>query len=195
MKKLKGIKRLVNCGLITLVAFNLFVGCEQSNLFGPVEEGEYTSQELSPILFELDSRLSVDANGFHHITIDTTKWQTIHRISGHVYRDGNPVNVIKFAWTSSHHWYIGDDFGYVIANNGLTDDMTYVGYDTTYITWFGGEEVPIVNGASYSNEDGEVNTMIAPVRSMVGDTATIFYVYHDNWTYKETYGGFHIIFD
>ena len=141
MKKLKGIKRLVNCGLITLVAFNLFVGCEQSNLFGPVEEGEYTSQELSPILFELDSRLSVDANGFHHITIDTTKWQTIHRISGHVYR------------------------------------------------------VPIVNGASYSNEDGEVNTMIAPIKTMVGDTATIFYAYFDNWTYKETYGGFHIIFD
>ena len=73
--------------------------------------------------------------------------------------------------------------------------MTYVGYDTTYITWFGGEEVPIVNGASYSNEDGEVNTMIAPIKTMVGDTATIFYAYFDNWTYKETYGGFHIIFD
>ena len=68
-------------------------------------------------------------------------------------------------------------------------------YDTTYITGFEGWEVPIVNGASYSNEDGEVNTMIAPVRSMVGDTATIFYVYHDEWTYDDTYGEFKIIFD
>ena len=78
--------------------------------------------------------------------------------------------------------------GYVIANNGLTDDLVYVGYDTTYITWFNGYEVPIVNSASYSREDGEVNTMIAPVRSMKGDTATIYYGYHDNWTYDDIYG-------
>ena len=68
-------------------------------------------------------------------------------------------------------------------------------YDTTYITWFSGYEVPIVNGSSYSREDGEVNTMIAPVKTMVGDTATIFYAWYDDWRGEDGGGEFNIIFD
>jgi hypothetical protein len=52
-----------------------------------------------------------------------------------------------------------------------------------------------VNGASYSDEEGEVSTVIAPVKTMRGDTATIFYGYYDNWLYEETYGEFYVIFD
>ena len=73
--------------------------------------------------------------------------------------------------------------------------MSYVGYDTTSLDWFKGNTVPIVNGSSYSRVDGEVNTVIAPVRTMRGDTATIFYSYLDNWTYEETFGEFYVIFD
>ena len=67
--------------------------------------------------------------------------------------------------------------------------------DYPYITWFDGFEVPIINQSSYSDEDGKVNTMIAPVRTMRGDTATIHYGYWDNWRYEDTYGDFKIIFD
>ena len=35
---------------------------------------------------------------------------------------------------------------------------------------FSGMEVPTSNRASYSNGNGEINNMIAPVKSMVGDT-------------------------
>ena len=170
--------------IATLIVINLFIGC--GSIFGP----NISSEE-----FKLDSRLTVDENGYHHMVIDTSRWQTTHRISGHVYRDNESVNVLKFGWGSSHHWIVGDNFGYVIANNGLTDDMTYVGYDTTYITWFSGYEVPIVNGSSYSREDGEVNTMIAPVRTMRGDTATIYYGWIDDWTGEEVTDEFYIIFD
>ena len=190
---LKGIKRLVNYGLITLTGFNLFVGCE--NHYAPVLIVEGENEELSPVVFELESGMSIDDNGFYHLKIDTTKWQTTHRISGHVYRDDNPVNVIKFVWASSHYWVIGDDFGYFICNTGLNDHGTYVGYDTTYVDWFGGSEVPIINGSSYSREDGEVNVMIAPVKTMVGDTTTIYYGYFDNWKEEETFGEFYVIFD
>ena len=124
--------------------------------------------EILPITFELDARLDKDVNGYYHL---------------------------EFGWGSTHYWVIGDEFGYVIANNGLTDDMNYVGYDTTSLNWFAGNTVPIVNGSSYSRGDGEVNTVIAPVRTMRGDTATIFYSYLDNWTYEETFGEFYIIFD
>lgn len=195
MSKLKGIKKLVSYGVINLIGFSLFIGCEHNNPFGPVVEYNEQLEEISPIIFSLDSRLEIDANGYHHLDVDTSSWQTTHRISGSVSRDGNPVNVVKFVWSSSHYWIIGDNFGYVIANNGLTDDMTYVGYDTTFINWFGGNEVPIVNGSSYSREDGEINIMVAPVKTMIGDTAKIFYGYHDNWTGEETFGNFDLIFD
>ena len=181
---LKGIKKLGNYGLITLIGFNLFVGC--SSPFEP--------EDISSITFELDSKLTEDVNGYHHLTIDTTQWQTLHRISGHVYRDGESVNVLKFGWASSHHWIVGDDYGYIVSR-GLTDDLVYVSYDTTYITWFSGWEVPIVNGSSYSREDGEVNTMMAPIRTMKGDTATIYYGWYDDWTDEETTNEFYVIFD
>ena len=181
MKVYKEIKRIV--GLINPIVISLFVVCSSP------------TEPISPIVFELDARLAEDNNGYYHLDIDENEWQTLHRISGHVYRDSDPMNVTKFAWSSNFYWAIGDTFGYVIANNGLTDDLVYVVYDTKYITWFSGYEVPIVNGASYSREDGEVNTMIAPVRTMLGDTSTIYYGYHDPWTYEDTYGEFCVIFD
>ena len=177
------IVKTIKVGITTLIGFSLFIG------FGDVEN------ELEPITFQLNAGLSADANGYYHLTLDTTNWQTLHRISGHVYRNGDPMNVTKFAWSSNFYWALGDTFGYVIANNGLTDDLVYVGYDTTYITWFNGYEVPIVNGSSYSREDGEVNTMMAPVKSMAGDTATIYYGYQDPWSGDDTYGEFYVIFD
>jgi len=179
----KGIKKLGKYGII-LIGFSLFIGC-----YNPYEP------TLIPLDFELDSGLITDENGYHHLTIDMTEWQTLHRVSGHVTREGESVNVAKFYWASNMYWTIGDTFGYVIANNGLTDDLVYVGYDTTYITWFNGFEVPIVNGSSYSREDGEVNTMIAPVRSMRGDTATIFLKYFDSYYGTEYRDSLYVIFD
>ena len=42
------------------------------------------------------------------------------------------------------------------------------------LTWeLNGESVPTVNGASYVSNDGEVNTMIAPIRTMVEDTLRV----------------------
>jgi len=35
---------------------------------------------------------------------------------------------------------------------------------------FSGMEVPTTNMTSLSNENGEINNVIAPVKSMVGDT-------------------------
>ena len=166
-------------GLITLIGFSLFVGCED-----PIE----------PIEFELNSGLTKDGNGYYHMTLDTTNWQTLHRIEGRVLHNNEGVNVIKFAWASNFYWTIGDTMGYIVER-ALTSDLVYVSYDTSYVTWFSGFEVPIVNGASYSDYDGYVNTMMAPVKSMRGDTATIYYAYHDNWLYEDTYGEFYVIFD
>ena len=61
--------------------------------------------------------------------------------------------------------------------------MVYVSYDTTYITGFSGFIVPTINCCSYSNSEGEVNTMFGPVWTMRLDTVLISvgYVYNNNY--------------
>ena len=54
---LKGIKRLVSYGLISLTGFNLFIGC--SSPYEPTEES-------SRIEFVLDARMTVDGNGYYN---------------------------------------------------------------------------------------------------------------------------------
>ena len=112
---------------------------------------------------EIDTRLPLDENGYPTLQLNPNTHQTIHRIKGSLTRDGKPVNMVKVGWGSNHYWE----------------------YD--------GQLVPIVNGSSYSNEDGEVNTMIGIVHSMVNDTITIFYGFYDDWLSEETIDEFQII--
>ena len=51
--------------------------------------------------------------------------------------------------------------------------------DTSYIVGFEGFEVPTINCCSYSNGEGEVNTMFGPVRIMKDDTVTVSVGYYD----------------
>jgi len=157
--------------LISLLFF-IFIGCSDNSPLNPVVEPDVIS-------LELDSRLLVDNNGYYHLELNQGSWQTIHRISGHAYWNDEPLEVLRVNWESSHFWYIGDTLGYIVRM-GLTDDLQYVSYDTSYVTWFNGFEVPVVNSVSYSNSEGEVNTMFAPVRSMLGDTITIWSYYWNN---------------
>jgi hypothetical protein len=148
-------------------SFLIIVGCDTR--VGP---------DYDELFFDIDARLSLDENGYYHLVMERDSWQTLHRISGSVYTEEEPAELIRFNWYSSHYWYIGDTLGYVVSF-GLTDDLEYVSYDTNYVTWFNGSEVPTTNCCSYSNSDGEVNNMIAPVQSMIGDTMTIGYRWSD----------------
>ena len=165
--------------------FIYFFSCVQL-----VEEDETTDPSY---IFEIEPNLPIDDNGYYHLTINRNNWQTTHRISGSVYVEEGPVELIRFNWYSSHYWYIGDTLGYVVEF-GLTDDLEYVSYDTNYVTWFNGSEVPTTNCCSYSNSDGEVNTMIAPVQTMIGDTMTIrMYFWNNDYELVEEF--IHIVLD
>ena len=152
---------------IIVGSFLIIVGCDTR--VGP---------DYDELFFDVDARLSLDENGYYHLVMERGSWQTLHRISGSVYTEEEPAELIRFNWYSSHYWYIGDTLGYVVSF-GLTDDLEYVSYDTNYVTWFNGSEVPTTNCCSYSNSEGEVNNMIAPVQSMIGDTMTIGYRWSD----------------
>ena len=163
--------------------FLLLFGCSDSVAFEPVEP--------DVIRVELNPRLNVDDNGYYHLEL-SDNWQTLHRLSGTAYINDVPLEVLRVNWESSHYWYLGDTLGYIV-NRYLTDDGIYVSVDTSYVVGFDGMEVPTVNCCSYSNSDGEVNTMFAPVQSMEGDTVTIRMYFFDEWNFEYVQEVFYIV--
>ena len=165
------------------VSFLLLIGCEDESMW-------IDSSEVHNYHYEWDARLPIDENGYYHLVLDRNEHQTLHRISG-IVKDGigEPVNVHRVGWESSHYWVLGDTLGYIV-HSGYTDDWVYVSYDTTYVTGFEGMEVRTSNWASYSDIYGEFHNMIAPVITMLGDTMSVG-AYSDNGLEKE----FKIILD
>ena len=169
MNKVKEIKKLVSYGLITLIGFSLFTGCEDEIIIASEEEN-----------VSFNMRLPIDENGYYHLTINRDNWQTLHRVSGSVNTvDGNPVEFFWVEWESDLYWYLGDTLGYIV-NRNFNDGGTYVSVDTSYMIGFNGMEVPTSNTISYSNSGGEINNMIAPVKSMICDTLTLTAIWYDS---------------
>ena len=150
----------------------LVVGCE---------ENEILTEGTPQIEFILNTRLDMDENRLYHLEVNKRKFQTLHRLSGNIYENGKPMDLVKFGWTSSHYFQLGDTLGYII-NRGVNDEGQYVSRDTSYIVGFNDYVVPTINCCSYSNFDGEVNSMLGIPRIMVGDSITISVNYYHPYT-------------
>jgi len=179
--------------LLIILTILLFIGCEESNPFGSILSNNDEEDEISTIVFELDTRLEKDVNGYPILKVNPNVFQTTHRISGNVYRNGNPVNIIKFGWMGNLYWVYGDTDGYVkVIDNKLEYICVTEGcVPPTEINE--GYLVPTINGASYSNMEGEVNTMVGVINMMINDTLTIHYGWYDNWRSEEVYSSFKIL--
>ena len=162
-------------GLVSSLLLILLIGCSDSTSVFEPKESDVIRIDLD---YGLNSEypLSKDGNGYYHMTLGDN-WQTLHRVSGSIRKDGFGIENFWVEWESNLYWYLGDTLGYVVKR-GLTDNLEYVSYDTVYITGFNGMEVPTSNKTSFSNSRGELNNMIAPVRSMVGDTMRLRYSYY-----------------
>ena len=170
------LKKLVSIGIL-LFSF----GCEDVYFTQP---GEVDKERSPETLLLLDPRLEQDDNGFYHLPINTGTWQTIHRINGIVIDVDTTYYIegIRVHWESSHYWYLGDTLGYIVKRT-INSEGQYVSLDTSYMVGFEGMEVPTTNQVSISNYDGEVNNMIAPVQTMIGDTMKVWAYYKTdvNW--------------
>ena len=139
--------------------------------------GSCTIIEHEPIIekdvrIELDGRLPLDVNGYYHLKLNPTSNQTIHRISGKVYNNNQPI---KVEWKSNLYWWM---LKYdIVANitktyiNYFTGEITYVNLPPL-INWKD-SLVPTINFASYSDKDNEINTVIAPIYRMRYDTLVV----------------------
>ena len=153
--------------LFLLVYLILFPGCEDLN-----------TENNSEYIFTLNTRLEIDDNGFYHLDVIRRNVQTLHRINGLITVDNYPYQNVRFEWSSNLYWLLGDTLGYIV-NQNLNDNGMYVSTDTSYMTGFNGFEVQTINCCSYSNSDGEVNTMIGVVKQMIGDTMIVNVSYLD----------------
>jgi hypothetical protein len=77
----------------------------------------------------------------------------------------------------------------------FTQLRAYVGYELEYLGWttnisFEGctwgycEDIPVVNGVSYSNEDGYAYQMMGVTEGNIGQTATIWVGYYDDYGHQ-----------
>ena len=170
MFRTRGEKVIRSVKRILIGSFLLFIGCSN-----PLKDND-RNDEFATIKF--DMRLPEDSNGYYHLTVNQDSWQTLHRVSGSITQDGYGVENFRIEWESNLYWYLGDTLGYVVKR-GLNWNLQYVSYDTVYITGFTGHEVPTSNQVSLSNRGGEFNNMIAPVKSMVGDTMKLTADWYD----------------
>ena len=135
---------------------------------------DITNSENEEYKFKINPRLEIDNNGYYHLDVIRQNVQTLHRINGLITLENQPVENVRFEWSSNLYWILGDTIGYIV-NQNLNDEGMYVSTDTSYITGFNGFEVQTINCCSYSNSDGEVNTMIGVVKQMIGDTMIVNY--------------------
>lgn len=150
--------------LVLLIGCLLLTACSKEDIF-PNKDIE----------MNIDTRLPIDVNGYSHFKLYSTTTQNIHRVSGSITMNGrapdNPRE--KVEWESSHYWTLkqGETIGTIYRRTWrglgwqIVDSIKVVNLKTA--------QVPTINPVCYNSADGSINTVIAPMYSMKGDTLTI----------------------
>lgn len=160
------------------------VSCED-NMIEPIHTYELSIDSL--LTENGNQSLPIDSNGYYRLTLDSTSAnkQTIRRITGIVSKDEMEPTPPEFVeWESSHNWVTGDNEEAYIVRSTINVLGQWVVIDTIQLNIPAGLIVPTVNSSSYSGTGGEINTMIAPIYEMKGDTMVVT---ARMWTKYETY--------
>lgn len=124
---------------------------------------------------QLDGRLDTTNEGLYKLKLNSSpnSIQTIHRISGKLLNNGiEPICPQLVEWESSHSWTTNDT-AYVFIRRTINYLGEWVNVDTIYVTGYSNNIVPTINEFSYSGDSGEINTVIAPIDNMKGDTMIV----------------------
>jgi hypothetical protein len=171
-----------------VVSLAALSACERNNPIAPAADSVVTPTYATS--FTIDSLIGQtrDTNGYWHLRLNRGTLQTTARVKGTVSWTGPAVNTtlaqneaISVYWESDHTWVISDSIAFIVRRPCLAPSSAICVYvitnrpvlDTIIVPYFAGQEVATVNGHSYSSSTGEVNTMIAPVVAMAGDTMEV----------------------
>jgi len=135
----------------------------------------------------IDGRLDTTSDGLYELTLNPSdnSIQTIHRVTGQLLNNGEePYPPQPVSWESSHEWILSDT-AYSVVRRTINVLGEWVVVDTINVAGFSGETVPTINGYSISGTGGEINTVIAPITEMRGDTMTVRASYKELTEYIE----------
>jgi hypothetical protein len=160
--------------LTPIIVFCLF-SCNKSDEIIPIPT---TSELYIDSVLTQDGSRSVlkDTNGLYHIRLIANGTQQFHRVTGRFLVNGKePLPNAKIDWENNMYWILRK--GDTVA----TITQTYVNYFTGQFTIVQlpplisskDELVPTINKVSYTGKGGEINTIIAPIKEMAGDTMII----------------------
>ena len=172
----------------------LYFSCNKNEIITDYGDG-ITIEFVEGLNDNPSFQMPKNTDGYYVLVLDKTKNQTIQRITGKLLRNGKPIEDIssgtqskKVEFSSNLFWWLME--GDLVAN--IT--YTYINYFTGLLTYVNlppiinwkDELVPTINSSGYTNsETGVFNTVIAPIREMVGDTMKIKVEYSHLITSKE----------
>ena len=129
------------------------------------------------IEMSIDTRLPKDSNGYSVFKLYSIQTQNIHTITGSIRVNGKIPNEPreKIEWENNLYWNL------VKGDTIATITKTYLNYYTGQFTIVKlppmisnvNALVPTINKVCYNSADGSINTVIAPMWNMKGDTMTI----------------------
>ena len=179
---------------VFILIYILFFSCSKNEII--TDEGDGITIEFLDGLNDNPSfKIPKNNDGYYVLVLDKTKNQTIQRITGKLLRNGKPIEDLgsgpqpkKVEFSSNLYWWLLE--GDVVANitytyiNFFTGELTYVNLPPL-LNWRD-VLVSTVNGSGYTDsETGVFNTVIAPIREMIGDTLKIKVEYTHSITSKE----------
>ena len=142
------------------------IGCSESKfILEPVDEIENPQSEDLHQVFYFDSNPRLEVDD-----------------NGFYHLDFDDESIQTFTQLRA---YVGYEYEYV----GWTTDTAFDG-----CTWDYCEDVPIVNGSSYTTEDGYAYQMMGVYEGNIGDIATIWVGYRDNYG-KQWFDSIRIMID
>ena len=152
----------------------LFSACSKDDVVVP--QKNYTFSIDSVLTQTGKNSLPKDSNGFYHLKLIPNSNQQPHRITGRILVNGKePILAENIEWESNLYWWIkkGDTSAYISKSyiNYFTGQFTIISLPPMIV--YKDELVPTINKASYSGTNGEINTVIAPIPEMKGDTMVI----------------------
>lgn len=152
----------------------LFSACTKEDDYIPQKEYSFT---IDSVLTQ-NGKLSLpkDQNGLYHLKITSIGTPQSHRVTGRFLVNGRePFPPEKISFESNLFWWLrqGDTTAIITQSyvNYFTNQFTIINLPSMIASK--DELVPTTNSSSYSGTKGEVNTIIAPIREMIGDTLVL----------------------
>ena len=156
-----------------LISFFL-ISCEKDVL--PEEIVNYELSIDSVLTQNGRASLPKDSNGFYKLKFVSSGTPQSHRVVGRILANGKEPNPPqKVTFESNLYWWLRQ------GDTTATITQAYVNYFTGQYTIVNlppmiankDELVPTTNCCSYSGKNGEINTIISPIKEMIGDTLVL----------------------